>query len=89
VPKEVRDLDRLIPRMADDHRALVGDLPAALQRNVDRSRAVIRRLLGGSIHVEADEVEVRFLTEKGRTEAAFVRTAGGQIRRHSEVVAGA
>jgi hypothetical protein len=59
VPKDVRDLDRLIPPMADDFRAMVAELPTAPQRDVDRSRAAIRRLLGGSIHVEADEVEVR------------------------------
>jgi hypothetical protein len=89
VPKEVRDLDRLIPPMADNFRSMVAELPAALQRDVDRSRAAIRRLLGGSIRVESSEVEVRSLTEKGHSEAAFLRAAGGQISRRTEVVAGA
>jgi hypothetical protein len=79
VPKEVKDLDRLIPRVADDFRSMVAELPTALQRDVARSRAAICRLLAGSIHVVANEQEIRCIAENGRTQAAFSRSVGAGL----------
>ena len=87
-PAEASKVDRLIPRVADDYREMVANLPKAVKQDVDRARASIRQFLGGKIRVEVDEQEARFITEKGRTEAAFLRAVGGSFDRQTAMVAG-
>ena len=89
VPREVVKVERLLPRVVDGYLALVADLPKALKRDPARARANIRQLLGGQIRVEVDAKEARFLTQKGRTEAAFLRMAGAGIQPQTTLVAGA
>ena len=55
----------------------------------DRFSAEIRKLLGGKIRVETTPKEIRFVTTKGRMEAAFLRSVGFSRQHQIDVVAGA
>jgi site-specific DNA recombinase len=88
VPPPLAKAERLLPRVVDGYRELVADLPNALKRDPGRARASIRRLLGGQITIEVDAEEARFITQKGRTEAAFLRAVGVNSGPQTTLVAG-
>jgi hypothetical protein len=89
VPPQLAKVERILPRVVDGYRELVDDLPNTLKRDMQRARANIRRLLGGQIRVEVDAKEARFMTQKGRAEAAFLRQAGANFAPQTTLVAGA
>ena len=86
---QLAKVERILPRVVDGYLELVADLPNALKRDPARARASIRQLLGGQIRVEVDEKAARFLTQKGRTEAAFLRASGLNFGPQTTLVAGA
>ena len=89
-PREVKKLDRVIPRIDDAFRELVADLPNAIKRDVDRARATVRQYAGNTIRVETDGKTVRFMSESGRIERAILIAAGGAagVTSQTSVVAG-
>jgi site-specific DNA recombinase len=76
VPRDAAKLDRVIPRIDDDFRALVDDLPNAVKRDPDKARATIRQYTGNEIRVETDGKTVRFMSESRRIETAILLAAG-------------
>ena len=83
----------MVPRIAEGFEELVADLPNAVKRNADRARAVIRQYVGDEILV-AEELQdgqpvVTFRSNRGDTEAAFLRVAGSSRLVQTKVVAGA
>lgn len=85
-PVGLSKVERLIPQVADRFLAFVDGLSANVPpEDVDRVRAELRGL-HGPITVVATPEEIRFETQKGRVEAAFLRAAGGTA---NNVVAGA
>ena len=79
------------PRLADHYRELVESLEQNLtsRPSIPRARAELRKLLGGKIRIVTTPDVVRFETEKGRAEAAFLSAAGLGTHCAVEVVAGA
>lgn len=89
IPREAVKLDRIIPRIDDAFRKMVADLPNAVKRDLDRSRATVRQYTGNSIRVESDGKTVRFMSESKRLEQSLLIAAGGAARSYTNLVAGA
>jgi hypothetical protein len=70
IPQGVVKLDRIIPGIDDAFRELVRDLPNAVKRDLDRSRATIRQYTGDAIRVVSDRKTVRFMSQCGRMETS-------------------
>ncbi len=69
-------VEHMIPRLADEYRALIADLAQGLTEiSVPRARAELRKLIG-EIRVDATEDGVEFRSEHG-VEAALMKAAGG------------
>jgi hypothetical protein len=88
-PREVRKVDRVIPRIDEAFRELVADLPNAIKRDVDRARATVRQYAGNSIRVETDGKVVRFMSESRRIEQTILIAVGGAATSQTSGIAGA
>ena len=71
----------LLPRIAQDYAALVDDLEAALQRDVDRARGNLRAVLG-DVRLTPDPTG-EFLIAEGLMQAAQLLSATGPLFRKS------
>ncbi len=80
------------PRLAEDFRQLVVDLPNAVRRDADRARMTIRQYVGNKILVQPEVRHVQavmtFRTQTGAIEDAFLRAAGADWALQTNVVAG-
>jgi hypothetical protein len=81
------DIERLIPRLAEEIERAVRELPKTLTAgNVDLARQELKGL-AGSIRVVAEPTEMLLYAETGFVQAALKRAAGGMAQ--TGMVAGA
>jgi hypothetical protein len=71
-----------VTEIESEYRVLVQQLREALQRGLERARALLREMLPEPIRMEADE-------RKGCFTAHIPRFVGGGRKRQTDVVAGA
>jgi len=75
----VADVERLIPRMAEEIRTGIESLPATLAAgNVDLARQELKGYLG-SIRVVAEPARMLLYSERNLAEAVIARVAGGNM----------
>ena len=81
-----QDIERLVALVMERYRAMVATLECSLpQADVEEARAHLRGMFG-SIKVESDEREIRFVADLRDTHLALLKGVGGSA---NNVVAGA